>query len=725
MMLHLHRYIELPVPLRRARELLAQRPLLGEALRLGQRWRWLDQLWCFEVHVFDDNRIIWRGQCLTREAGLACVALRLHDAVISTHVVLHLALDLPGVGLWTRRGVRRRLALALDQALQALQDELRAVTSCAAPEALPDEPVALAERLRASHPQTVAAFEAMAALPALAAVAALDRRWQATEAGAVAAEVYEPVVSLPALDGDFDLVYAGGGLGLLHAALMAQRYGCRVLLFDRGEVGCAHREWNISDQELRALIDVGLCTPAELEAVVMRRYRDGLVRFWPGQSAVRPAALCLPDVLNVSLDAGALLRLARHKLEAAGGVVLDRRTFARVLVERPGRVAVELRRADGALERFGARVVIDAMGATSPLALRRYAGRPFAGVCPTVGTVVAGLEPGPALDQHHPERGDILISVSDTQGGRQLIWEGFAGRDDELTVYLFYYDLLGAAPRVGRGALPLPGRRSLLDLFEIYFQLLPTYKRPGAAFRHIKPVYGFIPARHAQRRQSVPLLTGVLPLGDASAQQSPLTFCGFGSFVRNLERTTALLALALRHHLLRPEQLGWISAYQANVALNWVFSRFMQPWRSPNDVNRLQNIFARVLNDLGSDVAVRFFKDRMTWRDYGRIVNRTLVVYPAIIPTALEVLGVRGCARWAADWLRFSGAALLAAGGRAIGDRCLTTLAVWLERRAPAVALRLRARQAEWLAMGWLPPAAHAARVARGATMQIGHKPSE
>ena len=51
-----------------------------------------------------------------------------------------------------------------------------------------------------------------------------------------------------------------GGLGLLHAAVMATRYGYRVLVFDRDEVGCAHREWNISDPELEALVRLGLFT---------------------------------------------------------------------------------------------------------------------------------------------------------------------------------------------------------------------------------------------------------------------------------------------------------------------------------------------------------------------------------------------------------------------------------------------------------------------------------
>lgn len=708
---HLHRSLELPAPLDLARRLLTEQPPL-HADRQGEWWLWQGELWQIELHCFADGRMIWQGTCPALPAAHLYLALALHDAVVTTHLTVHLALRLPGnspLQFLSQRRQASQLAAQLDHALSRLVVMAQQhAPAPATPLALPTDPQELAAALRPTHPATVAAFEAMRALPSLAAVAQLDQRWQTTAAGRYQPEVYQQVATLPPTQADYDLVYAGGGLGLLHAAVMARRYGYRVLLFDRDEVGCAHREWNISDHELAALVRLGLFTAEELEQVVMRRYRDGVVRFSAEQSGVRAAELHLPDVLNVALDAAGLLQLTRRALEAAGGVVLDHRSFQRVLYAESGRAMVEVRRADGGTECYGAQVVLDGMGATSPLALRRFAGQPFAGVCPTVGTVVSGLERGTGPQQHNPDVGDILISIDDTQRSRQLIWEGFAGRDDELTVYVFYYDLLGnPAPGTqhrktgAHNGAAEAAAHSLLDLFEDYFRLLPSYKRPGPDFRQIKPVYGFIPARHTQRRQTTPLLPGVLPVGDSSAQQSPLTFCGFGSHVRNLHRTTTLLDHALRHDLLAPQQLGQISAYQANVALNWVFSRFMQPWHAPADVNRLQNIFARVLNELGVDIAVRFFRDQMTWRDYGRIVNHTLAIYKPIIPTALTVLGPRDTARWIVDWLRFSGAAAQAALGRQLGATQLDALEARLARRWPAHAFSLKARRAEWRAMGW------------------------
>ncbi len=575
-----------------------------------------------------------------------------------------------------------------------------------------DDPTTIPAVLAARYPHTLEAFSAMGALDHLERIARLDAIWDVIRRGAhgaVAQEVYSVLPTPnPQPPADYDLIYAGGGLGLLHAVVMA-RYGYRVLLFDRGEVGCAHREWNISRDELRALVEVGFCAWDDLRDIIMAEYDSGVVRFYAGPGE-RATELWMADVLNVALDANALLRMARRKLEAAGGVVLDCRAFRRVMANDSGamRVQVELERADGLIEQYTGRLLLDGMGSGSPLAQRRFGGAAFAGVCPTVGTVATGFAAGSAPDAHNPRIGDILVSVAHAQRGQQYMWEGFPGRGDELTVYLFYYDALTTdhrPPTNDRRHWSVVGGRwsvNLMQLFEDYFALLPTYKRPGSEFRHLKPVYGYIPARHSLRRQEAPLLRGVLPIGDSAAQQSPLTFCGFGSHVRNLRRTTALLHQALCDQLLEPAQLRPISAYQANISLNWVFSRFMQPWDAPEDVNRLQNIFLAVLNDLGEDLARRFFRDQMRWGDYHRMVLGVFRRHPQIAGIAWRVLGMSGVRQWIGDYLAYSRAALAAWCGRRLGPGGRTALAVGLGRAAPALGLRLAARFAEWRAMGWM-----------------------
>src|SRR4051794_26933224 len=116
------------------------------------------------------------------------------------------------------------------------------------------------EQLQATYPLTVAAFTAMAALPALQSIADLERRWQAIEEGTAVPALHQQVRTLPPGGEWWDLAYAGGGLGLLHALVMQRRYGYRVVVFDRGRVGQAHREWNISTQELQELVRLGIFT---------------------------------------------------------------------------------------------------------------------------------------------------------------------------------------------------------------------------------------------------------------------------------------------------------------------------------------------------------------------------------------------------------------------------------------------------------------------------------
>ncbi len=699
------------------------------------------------------------------------IDVTLYDSVIASHALLRVSLQERG-GPWIgqRWLIRWQLARTLHDCGRALyrlleerqslapaqelqQEEVLAASvavlagasereppaspTTAATDALPRPSAAsrngegdsLADRLRVRYPQTVAYFEAMDALDHLERVWWLERSWERILRGKYDSTVYEQQTANPNIQApdpgkfDYDLIYAGGGMGLLHAAVMAQCYGKRVLLFDRSEVGCVHREWNISRSELQALVDIGLATWEELEPVMMREYRAGVIDFHTSTASKVPHAdLWFADVLTIALDAGALLRLMRRKLEQAGGTILDRRAFRRVraIVGRPSSVEVVLEATDAHEEEiYTARLLLDGMGSTSPLALLRHQGQPFAGLCPTVGTVASGFVPGTARNEFDPTVGDILISVADTQDGKQMIWEGFPGRGDELTVYVFYYAALKEAgqtsfsPRRTATATPPDSaplatptdaqpRYSLLALFEQYFAMLPSYKKPGPNFRHIKPVYGYIPGRHSLQAQEAPLLHGVLPVGDSAAQQSPLTYCGFGSHVRNLHRTTSLLNHALEHELLEPQHLRHISAFQSNVSLNWVFSRFMQPWDRPQQVNELQNAFLAALNERGGELASRFFRDRMRWHDYNQVVWYTMLHYIDVFFIAWPVLGVGGVWQWFCDYLRFSAGAARATVARALGARGERSLIGLADRISPGWGLRVRAQYAEWRAMGWL-----------------------
>ncbi|MGA7932659.1 MAG: flavin-dependent dehydrogenase, partial [Kovacikia sp.] len=262
----------------------------------------------------------------------------------------------------------------------------------------------------------------------------------------------------------YDLIYIGGALGVIHAAVMA-RLGYRVLLIERLPFGKMNREWNISRSEFQNLINLGLFTPSEFESVIAREYVDGFHKFFDANNPPQAKAPILhtPTVLNVGLDAEKLLRLCGEKLREAGGTIWDETEFIRAEIDAQ-QVAVlgkhlptqEIREATG-------RLLVDAMGTASPIAWQLNGGRAFDSVCPTVGAVISsGFEPE-VWDACY---GDVLNSHGDISRGRQLIWELFPAEGKELTFYLFHYHQVHPDN---------PG--SLLEMYEDFFTILPEYRR--------------------------------------------------------------------------------------------------------------------------------------------------------------------------------------------------------------------------------------------------------
>ena len=340
------------------------------------------------------------------------------------------------------------------------------------------------EHLASQYPHLAAAFATIPQGEAhLRRLQDLNDTWQNLLRSGQTRDYTEVVITehrpaLPSID-IFDIIYAGGGLNLLNAAVMTQRYGLRVLVFDRFTVGAVHREWNISHDELRELLEVGLLTPDELESVIQREYSDGLIRFHSAHIGAPAAELHLKGVLDVAVDAEKLTTLCMKKIEhcqrpGLPNVILHNTTFQLCAVQPSSGVTVDVTSASGRQHSYGAHLLIDGMGSTSPIACQLNCGRPFSLVCPTVGTVARGYKQGTASDAIDPTVGEVLVTTE-----------------------------------------------------------------------------------------------------DAAAFQSPLTFCGFGSYVRNLHRITTLLALALENDCLQAADLNLIRASEVVPAVARAFSKFM------------------------------------------------------------------------------------------------------------------------------------------------------
>ena len=481
---------------------------------------------------------------------------------------------------------------------------------------------------------------------------------------------------------DYDLIYIGGALGVIHAAVMAQ-LGYRVLLVERLTFGRMNREWNISRSEFQNLIDLGLFTADEFESAIAREYSDGFSKFFDGNNPphLKAAVLHTPTVLNVAIDSEKLLGLCGEKLRNAGGEIWDETEFIRADIDSE-QVTVQLvHLPTGESKQASGRLLIDGMGTASPIAWQLNGGRTFDSVCPTVGAVIeSGFEPG-VWDCDY---GDVLNSHGDISRGRQLIWELFPGAGQELTIYLFHYHQVHPDN---------PG--SLLEMYEDFFTILPEYRRCDMEkLVWKKPTFGYIPGHFSVgSRDRTVAFDRLLAIGDAASLQSPLIFTGFGSLVRNLGRLTALLDTALKHDLLAAEHLNQIRAYQSNISVTWLFSKGMMvptgKTLPPQRINAMLNTFFGLLADEPPEVAETFIKDRTDWLMFTRLALKAARKNPALLLWIWEMAGSRDMVRWLGSYLDFTLDDLKnwLLGGWFPG--WLRQSQPWLEKRYPNLWLRL------------------------------------
>jgi lycopene cyclase CruA len=445
---------------------------------------------------------------------------------------------------------------------------------------------------------------------------------------------------------EFDIVYGGGGLAIIHAALMSKVYGYSVCLFDKYGVGLTHRDWNISYQELLVLRDCGLFTEEQLQSFITCTYRSGFVKFHDANSAIKTPHLWMDHVLDNALDANLLLSAARAIVEENGGMILDNAQFESIEVD--GKMAHVHILENGNHTTIIAPLFIDGMGAFSPIAKSLNPEAPFTHCCPTVGSISSGFKTGTGERDVDFSVGEILVTNEDMlPDGRQLIWEGFPSSNDRFVTYLFFYD-----------AIDSPSDKSLLNLYELFFEKLPTYKEPGEHFDIGRPLFGIIPSYShkalGNARKSAD--DNILCIGDAAALSSPLSYCGFGSFVRNLPRMTKALHDALESKKLTVESLKTINAFESRVAIMSNFAAFLQGKKGQpaNTVNETMNLFMDVLASLPNHIAQEVFRDTMQWESYNIMMSTVPKRHPMSYKILIRTHGFWGLLRWALNFIGFT-----------------------------------------------------------------------
>ncbi|MEH2167348.1 MAG: FAD-binding oxidoreductase [Nostoc sp.] len=411
---------------------------------------------------------------------------------------------------------------------------------------------------------------------------------------------------------DFDVLICGGTLGILIGCALVLK-GLRVALLERGILRGREQEWNISRKELDVFVELNLLTEEELESAIATQYNPARVSFAGGTE------VWVEDVLNIGVDPVYLLATLKTRFLAAGGKLLENTPFSEAVVHPDG-VMVN--------NQFKTRLLIDAMGHFSPITQQARQGKKPDALCLVVGSCAQGF----------PENnsGDLLLSFTELQNQCQYFWEAFPARDGR-TTYLFTY--MDANPQ----------RLSLEALFEEYLRLLPEYQ--GVELSKLKfqrALFGFFPTY----RQS-PLKTPwnrILPAGDSSGSQSPLSFGGFGAMVRHLKRLTYGIDEALETEQLSAKGLTLLQPYQPSLTVTWLFQRAMSVGVNqkiaPDQINQLLSAVFQEMQQLGTPVLKPFLQDIVQFSALTQTLLKTGLYHPRIVAKIIPQVGLASLLDW-------------------------------------------------------------------------------
>jgi lycopene cyclase CruP len=418
----------------------------------------------------------------------------------------------------------------------------------------------------------------------------------------------------PLDDIDWDVVICGGTLGILLAAGLVQR-GWRVALLEKGQLRGREQEWNISRRELSTLTELGLLTEDDLEAVIASDYNPARIQFFGGEP------LWVEDVLNVGVDPVALLEHLKQKFLANGGHLFEQTAFAGAVVH-PNGVMVK------ADHPFNTRLLIDAMGHFSPIAMQAREGQPPDAVCLVVGTCAAGFGAN--------DSGDLMVSFTPIRNQCQYFWEAFPARDGRTTYLFTYVDAH-------------PDRPSLSELFETYWQLLPEYQQVSLEELQVKrALFGFFPC---YRRSPLQYPWGrLLAVGDSSGSQSPLSFGGFGAMIRHLPRLMHGLDEALAYDCLSQTALARLQPYQPNLSVTWLFQRSMSVGVSQSlpeqHINIMLSAIFADMASLGEATLKPFLQDVVKFLPLAKTLLVTSVKHPALVARIIPQVGLLPLLQW-------------------------------------------------------------------------------
>lgn len=488
--------------------------------------------------------------------------------------------------------------------------------------------------------------------------------------------ITETPVLQPEQPPDYDVVVAGGTLGIFYATAL-RKLGWRVAVIERGVVQGRKQEWNISREELSALVENGVISRVQLEEAIVTECSDpGRLAFAARDGNVRQ--VFVPDVLNIGVAPDILVShalanfrdeggniLERHRLEAASVApdavkILMKCTSAGAVTGAlgAGGTGIEGERDGDETRTITTRLLIDAMGAASPIAAQSRGAKKPDGVCITVGCCARADWPQKMATP------DVMASTSpiDRRRSTQYFWEAFpVGRDPNArTMYMFSYGVCDQR------------RQTLVDTLEDFIEGVEKYQ--GISVEKMSSVkrvlFGFFPSYYRTCPTDV-TFDRVLPVGDAGGLQSPISFGGFGCCMRHLSRITSAVDEALTGEggnnddkLLTKKWLQTLQWYLPSLSVTGLFHRAMSVEPGKATAGRLLDEYGindilwsnmRAMEANGRETQLTFLRDVVTASGLSKTIFTMALRNPLLAVRMSAFVGIPELLIWTRHYVALVG----------------------------------------------------------------------
>ncbi|XP_049934620.1 uncharacterized protein LOC116257203 isoform X3 [Nymphaea colorata] len=123
----------------------------------------------------------------------------------------------------------------------------------------------------------------------------------------------------------FDVLVCGGTLGVFIATALSLR-GLKVGIVERDMVKGREQEWNISEKELRELVEAGILLENDIEQVTVAKFNPNRCGF-EGKGDI-----WVEDILNLGVSPAKLIEVVKQRFINSGGTIYEGSSISTISV---------------------------------------------------------------------------------------------------------------------------------------------------------------------------------------------------------------------------------------------------------------------------------------------------------------------------------------------------------------------------------------------------------